>query len=244
MNHLSANNSLCLKKNIDVRSLNSDLETCLQAQWKEHFNQNDYSGSWTVISLRSQSGNAQDIFANDSALPFIDTPLLGQCPYFKELLDGLLFEKETVRLLRLAPGSVVKPHRDMGLAYRFGCFRLHVPLATHAKVEFIVGGENIPMQEGECWYADFDQTHSVNNDSPQERIHLVIDGKRNSWTDRLFADAGYDFEEEKRKTDYSLETKKQMIEQLRLMKTEVANDMIKKLEQEIGSSNFSTYAGS
>ena len=244
MNELSVNNSLRISTSIDVQRLNADLQTCLKAQWKEHFNNNDYSGSWTVIALRSQSGNAQDILANDSELPFADTPLLAQCPYFKELLDGLLFEKETVRLLRLAPGSVVKPHRDLGLAYRFGCFRLHVPLATHAEVEFRVGGQNIPMKEGECWYADFDQVHSVNNESPQERIHLVIDGKRNPWTDRLFAAAGYDFGEEKRKTDYSPETKKQMIEQLRLMKTEVANDMIKKLEQEIGSSNLNAHAGS
>jgi hypothetical protein len=235
MNHHSANNALCLKKNIDVQQLNTDLQTCLKAQWKEHFNDNDYSGSWTVIALRSQTGEAQDIFAHQSAMPFKDTLLLAECGYFKEILDAMLFEKETVRLLRLQPGSVVKPHRDMGLAYRFGCFRLHIPLATHASVEFIVGGENIPMKAGECWYADFDKTHSVHNESAQERIHLVIDGKRNAWTDKLFADAGYDFEEEKREIDYSLETKKQMIEQLRLMKTDVADDMIKKLELEIAA---------
>lgn len=243
MNNLSRNNSLCIKKNIDVQRLNADLETCLKAQWKEHFNQHDYSGSWTVIALRSQTGNAEDIFAHNSERPFMDTPLLAKCDYFKELLDGMLFEKETVRLLRLQPGSVVKPHRDMGLAYRFGCFRLHIPLATHAAVEFVVGGENIPMKEGECWYADFDQTHSVNNESTRERIHLVIDGKRNAWTDQLFAAAGYDFEEEKRKVDYSLDTKKQMIEQLRLMKTDAANEMIKKLEMEIGASNSNAHAG-
>jgi hypothetical protein len=243
MDQLSANNSLCIKKNIDVERLNTDLETCLKAQWKEHFNNNDYTGSWTVIALRSQTGNTQDIFAHGSELPFTDTPLLQECSYFKELMDGMLFEKETVRLLRLQPGSVVKPHRDMGLAYRFGCFRLHIPLATHARVEFMVGGENVPMKAGECWYADFDQAHSVKNHSTQERIHLVIDGKRNAWTDKLFADAGYNFEEEKRKTDYSLETKKQMIEQLRLMKTDAANEMIKKLEMEIGASNNNAHAG-
>lgn len=234
MNDLTVNNALCIKKNIDVRRLNIDLQNCLKAQWKEHFNQHDYSGSWTVIALRSQTGNAQDIFACDSGRPFFDTPLLEECPYFKELLDGLLFEKETVRLLRLQPGSVVKPHRDMGLAYRYGCFRLHIPLSTHVNVEFMVGGKHILMKEGECWYADFDQIHSVHNDSLQERIHLVIDGRRNAWTDALFADAGYDFEEEKRIAEYSLETKRQMIEQLRLMKTDAANQIIKQLEQEIG----------
>lgn len=227
------NAALLIRKNIDIQKLDNDLRICLNAQWKEHFNSNDYSGSWTVIALRSQSGNAGDILANDSDHPFRDTDLMGKCGYVKALLSEMLFEKETVRLLRLQPGSIVKEHRDMGLGYQFGYFRLHIPLLTDASVEFMVGGNNIPMKQGECWYADFDLPHCVKNESSRERIHLVIDGKRNAWTDEWFADAGYDFEEEKRAKDYSLETKRQMIEQLRFIKTAVADEMIKKLEQEI-----------
>lgn len=227
------NNSLRIKENINVQKLNTDLQICLKETWKKHFNQNDYTGSWTVISLRSQSGTSEDIFANDSDNEFKDTDLMNQCLYFKKIIDEFLFEKETIRLLCLQPESIIKEHRDMGLAYRFGSFRLHIPLQTDAEVAFLVGGKDIPMKEGECWYADFDQPHSVRNESLKERIHLVIDGKRNAWTDQLFKDAGYDFEEEKNQKDYSVETKKQMIEQLRFLKTPVADEMIRKLELEL-----------
>lgn len=236
MNTVSINNSLCLPIKLDIQKLNIDLQICMKAQWKEHFNANDYLGSWTVIALRSQTGNAQDILANNSDLPFKDTSLMLACTYIKEIIDQMPFEKETIRLLQLQPGSFVKEHRDRGLAYRFGVFRLHIPIITDAFVEFKVGGKNIEMKQGECWYGDFDLPHSVCNDSKQARIHLVIDGKRNTWTDELFTKAGYDFEEEKRKQDYTVETKKQMIEQLRFMKTDAANEIIMKLELEITNS--------
>lgn len=227
------NDFFCLPIQINEQKIHEDLQVCLKTKWNEHFNTNDYSGSWTVVSLRSQSGNSQDIFAHDSTFPFKNTSLMQECHYFQEILDQMPFEKETVRLLRLQPGSVIKEHRDIGLAYQFGCFRLHIPIVTDALVEFIVGGKNIPMKKGECWYADFNLPHSVRNESEQERIHLVIDGKRNAWTDELFALAGYNFEDEKNKNDYSIETKIQMIEHLRLMKTEAADNMIRKLELEI-----------
>ncbi len=227
------NDSFRLSLEIDPHKLNSDLLICQALQWKEHFNERDYDGSWTAISLRSRSGNAQDILAPDSDLPFIDTSLLAQCNYFRDILDAMEFEKETVRLLRLEPGSIIKEHRDMGLAYRYGCFRLHIPIVTDTTVLFTVGGKNIPMLKGECWYADFDLPHSVVNESPNERIHLIIDGKRNAWTDQWFAASGYDFEEERKKTDLPVETKKQMIQHLKEMKTQVAKDMILKLESEI-----------
>ncbi|MCW3104209.1 MAG: Aspartyl/Asparaginyl beta-hydroxylase [Bacteroidetes bacterium] len=225
------NDSFPLPIEIDAQKLAADLTTCLEAQWKEHFNTRDYSGSWTAIALRSQSGNAQDIYANNSELPFVNTPLLEECNYFKFILDQIHCEKETVRLLRLQPGSVIKEHRDQGLGYRFGEFRLHIPIITDAAVEFIVGGKNIPMKKGECWYADFDLPHSVKNDSERERIHLVIDGKRNEWTDEWFRSAGYDFAEEKEQLQpkYTEEMINNMIEGLEKINTETSRNMIAEL---------------
>lgn len=227
------NDFLLLALNLNERKLTEDLQICLGYNWHKHFNTNDYSGSWTVIALRSQSGDSNDILANDTGHSFKDTALLEQCHYFKEILEQMLFEKETIRLLRLQPNSIIKKHRDIGLAYRFDCFRLHIPIVTDTSVEFMIGENNVAMKKGECWYADFDLPHSVKNNSKYERIHLVIDGKRNAWTDELFAKAGYDFEAEKKHSDYSIETKKQMINQLRLIKTITADEMIKKLETEI-----------
>lgn len=216
----------------DETLLQTDLSVCEASAWKEHFNTNDYSGSWTAIALRSPSGKASDILAHPTEFQFADTPLLHQCNYFKKILSEFKFEKEAVRLLRLAPGSIIKEHRDMGLAYRFGEFRIHIPIQTKSSVSFLIGNFNVPMKSAECWYADFDLPHSVKNESDTERIHLVIDGKRNEWTDAIFAAAGYDFEKEKKMLlpEYDDETLDNMIMGLENIGTSTAKDMIADLK--------------
>jgi hypothetical protein len=224
----AVNTAFRLPLELNKEKLEDDLAVCLRENWKEHFNTRDYSGEWSVIALRSQTGNAQDIYAQDSQAPFADTPLMEKCAYFHEIIQALQFEKESVRLLRLKPGSVIHEHRDMGLAYRFDCFRLHIPVRTAAEVAFIVGGADLPMQKGECWYADFDLPHSVKNESAEERIHLVIDGKRNAWSDEFFRSGGYDFELEKEmlKPKYDDAMIDGMIEGLEKIGTETSRKMI------------------
>jgi hypothetical protein len=225
---------------LDTALLSRDLSVCENEKWKDHFNTRDYSGDWNSIALYSATGGQNDILT-ESASGFKPTKLLAGSPYFSEVLDGFKFEKESVRLLRLAPGSIIHEHRDLKLAYEHGIFRLHIPLRTSEDIDFIVGGERIEMKAGECWYANFDLPHSVRNDSGQERIHLVIDGKRNLWTDELFRSAGYDFEaeEKQKRSQYDAHTIGQMIEGLKNMKTETAMKMVadlleqkKQLEEE------------
>lgn len=227
------NADLRLPFHFDTALLERDLASCLAQEWKLHFNQNDYDGSWTGIALRSATGKSHDIHAHPVDDAYHDTPLLAHCPYFREVLGEFQCETETVRLLRLAPGSVIKEHRDRGLGYAFGTFRIHIPIRTDAAVSFLVGGEEVPMKSGECWYADFDLPHSVTNESASERVHLVIDCKRNEWSDELFRRAGYDFEEEKRKQEPDAETKRRIREELLRMNTELS----RKMAQELGPEN-------
>src|ERR1044072_4299800 len=93
------NSFLKLPFQFDAFRLQRDLEACLALNWNPHFNQNDFSGDWSGIALRSSSGNETDIFSHPGSV-FKDTPLLGACPYFCELLALFECEKETVRLLR------------------------------------------------------------------------------------------------------------------------------------------------
>lgn len=216
----------------DLPALLSELAICLEASWSPHFNTKDYSGDWTSIALYSPSGNASDILTHGNE-KFRPTALLDRCPYFKSLIDSLLFEKESVRLLRLAPGSQVHTHSDLKAAYEFGNFRLHIPIITSEAVDFIVGGHKIEMKAGECWYANFDQPHSVDNHGDKERVHLVIDGLRNEWTDTLFREAGYDFDLEAKLLAPDEETVRRMIAELSNMQTDSSRELIRKLEESI-----------
>jgi hypothetical protein len=219
-----------LKFQFQADKLLHDLDLALKMNWQAHYNTQDYAGSWNSISLMSATGNETDTHALPAA-QFSPTPLLLKCPYFKSILDQLLFEKEAVRLMCLAPGSNIKPHRDLGLAYRFGNFRLHIPITTDLLVKFIVAGKELPMKIGACWYADFDAIHEVQHLGENERIHLVIDGVRNAWTDEVFAQAGYDFEWEKKQRENAPDEKttRLMIEELQRQNNPAAEQLIQQL---------------
>ncbi|MBK8556062.1 MAG: aspartyl/asparaginyl beta-hydroxylase domain-containing protein [Lewinellaceae bacterium] len=214
----------------DVLALQEDLKICERWNWSQHYNQNDYQGDWTGIALRSPTGKHLDINALAvNKQQFKDTDLLLACPFFQKILNNLLFEKAAVRLLALAPGSSIKPHRDPGLGYAFGEFRLHIPIISDDGVEFYVEEQAIPMKEGQCWYVDFDKMHRVTHRGVQRRVHLVIDGYRNAWTDEVFKNAGYDFSVENQEPVYDAATRAQIIAQLRLMDAEGARILLQKM---------------
>ena len=224
------NTYLRIPLHFDPEQLEADTARSLSAEWTIHFNAMDFEGEWTVLSLRSASGSVNDISSHPGVV-FRDTPLMAACTYFKSVINSLLCEKEAVRILRLGPGSRILPHRDRGTCYAQGVFRLHIPLRTGPGVSFIVDGHELAMQPGECWYADFDKTHSVDNEGAEDRIHLVVDCVRNEWSDVLFAEAGYDFTEENKGPDK--ETLSRMIEELSHMNTETAQELIENLRKKL-----------
>jgi hypothetical protein len=213
----------------DRDKLSAELGNVLQQDWPLHFNSKDFDGDWRSISLRSASGSSSDIYASPSA-DYKNTPVLDMMPYVKEILDTWHCEKETVRLLSLAPGSEIKPHKDMGCGYRDGYFRIHIPIITNPDVYFTIHDEVLHLQEGECWYMDFSLTHSIVNRGNTARVHLIMDGIRNEWTDQLFAAHGFDLSEKNPLQQYDAATKARMIEELEKVDTEVARNIIASLK--------------
>ena len=207
-----------------------DLRICQQRDWPVHFNRADFSGRWTSIALRSASGNETDIRAHPGE--YTNTPLLAKCLYFQTVLNQFHCQLESVRLLALAPDSVIHEHRDGQTSYEHGFFRLHIPIQTGSDVCFRVDGESLPMAAGECWYANFDLLHSVRNDGLTDRVHLVLDCRRNAWSDDLFARAGYDFAAEQRSQHPSPELTRQIIAELSRHSTDTARQLIQQLSTE------------
>ncbi|AFD07705.1 aspartyl/asparaginyl beta-hydroxylase domain-containing protein [Solitalea canadensis] len=214
----------------DEDKLVKDLEKCLSLNWTDHFNQRDYNGDWKSISLRSISGNITDANAHPGA-EYKDTALLQQCSYFAEVIESINCEKEAIRLLSLTPGSIIKTHVDQELGYSDGYFRLHIPIQTNPDVDFIVNSNDLRMKPGECWYANFSLPHSVANRGTINRIHLVIDCKRNNWSDEVFAESGYcfDLEKQMQSKKQDPETMAKMITELERMDTDTARQLIDQL---------------
>lgn len=81
-------------------------------------------------------------------------------------------------LINLPKNKKILPHIDAGHEHFFKTKRIHIPITTNDKCNFIVGDENVQMKLGEIWEIDnAHKVHSVNNDGNTDRIHLLIDYK-------------------------------------------------------------------
>lgn len=174
--------SLKLPLTFDANRLRADLDQILTSEYVPHFNTQYYQGDWSVVPLRSIGGLANQIYPDPTKTDaYADTPLLTRCSYVREVLGYFQCPLQAVRFLRLAAGSVIKEHRDFRLGYADGEVRLHIPVITSPEVEFILAGQRVLMKEGECWYLDVNEKHSVANRGAVDRIHLVLDCNVNHW---------------------------------------------------------------
>lgn len=215
----------------DREKLKNDFFKILNKNWILHYNTNDYNGKWTSIALMSENGKSNSIYAlPNNTENLIPTEILNSCNYFQEILEGFLFKKTAVRLLQLEVGAEVKPHTDNCLGYEDGSFRLHIPIITNDDVEFLLDGKRLIMNEGECWYIDANFIHSVANRGKENRIHLVIDGLKNEWTDTMFFKEAKPSQFVKKSPKMSEDQKQLMIDELKRMNTPVANELLKGLE--------------
>src|SRR5437660_1388347 len=100
-----------------------DLRNLASVAWIEHFVKQNYDGDWSVIPLRGKAGATHPvmmIYPDPGAREFEDTPMLQGCPYFRKVLETFLCPLQAVRLMRLAPGSVIKEHTDLELSVEKG----------------------------------------------------------------------------------------------------------------------------
>ena len=172
----------------DPPRLKSDLAQVLAEEWTPHYNQGDYGGQWSGAALRAPGGAAHSLNAGaPGAAGFEETPLLGRCPYFGQVLAAFACPLKSARLLSLAPGSFIREHTDHALDFEDGEIRIHIPIETNPGVEFYVCGERLLLEEGGCYYVNVNLPHRVNNRGQRDRIHLVIDAEVNDWVRDLFA---------------------------------------------------------
>jgi hypothetical protein len=173
----------------DPVELERSLEALADVEWIDHFVTQNYEGNWTVLPLRGPAGAQHPvkmIYSDPTCTEFADTPFLLPRSYFRQIIDALKCPLQSVRLMRLTPGSVIKEHTDHDLAFDQGKVRLHIPITTNPGVEFVLNGTPLKMTPGSCWYLRLADPHQVNNRSELDRVHLVIDAVVDSWLDQLF----------------------------------------------------------
>ena len=136
-----------------------------------------HNGDWTGVSLCAEGGDAYTTRTGivPTGQAFAYTDVIRHTPYFQEILDGLRCPKRAVRLLHLPPGGRIERHSDPPLSFQHGILRLHIPIVTHPDVVFVVGDQRYVWNAGELWWGNFALPHYVYNESPIERVHMVLD---------------------------------------------------------------------
>lgn len=79
-----------------------------------------------------------------------------------------------VMLARMAPGGIIKPHRDANPAAKWP-HKIHVPLLTNEQVTFFVEGIGYHFREGEAVEVNNMGVHAVANAGATDRIHLIFE---------------------------------------------------------------------
>lgn len=171
----------------DAQKMQHEVNNFKANEWIPHFNTGYYTGDWSAIPLRSVNGDPTRIFSDPSGLGvYADTIHLKKSTYLNEVINTFKCDKIDIRLLSLKAGSNIKEHRDYGLAIEDGEVRIHIPITTNPELEFYLNKERVIMQEGECWFLNFNYYHSVNNKGTTNRVHLVMDCKVNDWLMAFF----------------------------------------------------------
>lgn len=118
-------------------------------------------------------------YADGTWTDWMNTAALEKSPYLKSIVDQ--FSQYTtvnlVRLLFLAPLSVVKEHTDPTLALEEAksMIRLTIPIDNNEGVEFFLNDSLVPMKVGEYWYLRLSDPHRIANNGSTNRINLTID---------------------------------------------------------------------
>ncbi len=175
-----------LPLSFDTQRLYEDLTRMTGDNWLTHFKTMHYSGDWSSLALIAVGGDPTDIRSTEG--DFRPTEILERSPYFQEVIGAFRCPFRKVRLLRLAPGALIREHVDReGLDT--GIARIHIPIVTNDKVEFFLAGRRLVMKPGECWLLNTSYPHRVANPSNEARVHLVLDCELNDFiTDMLGVD--------------------------------------------------------
>jgi hypothetical protein len=171
---------------VDLPLLLQALAAIGEDQWHGHFNSAYYTGDWSGVALIS-AADALTELSPGRGQPQWRTPWLRDGRWQQALRD-LPLELVSARLLRLGPGGQIHEHRDYDLGSPDADLRLHIPLLSPARVDFLLDGQRMPMQAGECWFLDLSRPHRVDNHDHLPRVHLVLDCRPDTWLEQAITD--------------------------------------------------------
>ncbi len=164
---------------VDIRALREAILAQGEAAWLDNtFRQQEYEVHQMTQSLVM-------VFADVSNWPELEVQrqgawnLLGPTalPLMQRILTRHYRPGGTIiraMAARLAPGGVIKSHRDSHPSFHVG-HRIHVPITTNPRVRFMIDGRPYKLEAGKAYEINNQRVHSVMNKGEEARIHFIFD---------------------------------------------------------------------
>jgi hypothetical protein len=160
---------------IDPSRMRTEYEAVVaQSSWRQ---QNLYMNpGWEGIALFSLSGRSDDLTLVRHT-PVQRTPAGVLCPYIcEEVLPQFGARWLRVAFYKLEAGKRIGEHRDLVHdGFHRVTVRIHLPVVTNEQVLMYVDRRAYYFAPGTAWYFDPTARHKVENNSNEDRIHLMAD---------------------------------------------------------------------
>lgn len=166
--------------NCDVSLLKNKINQLSEQDWLEHqlrqnvFEAHKHTNTLEVLwDVNSISNNTIGKVHNNFFKLNLELFLKQIEPLYQSIYGDGYFIR--ILITKLKSNTKIAPHIDGGNSL-VNCKRTHIPILTSSECIFIVGEESKHMKEGEIWEINNgNKIHSVENNSNQDRIHMIID---------------------------------------------------------------------
>jgi quercetin dioxygenase-like cupin family protein len=146
------------------------IHTYRNSSFRTHKMTNTLELLWDPSSIETGNVGNKNLH-NYKSLEFDEVEKL-----LKEFYRNVYGEGKFIRILivRLNPKGSIASHCDSGISL-MEVHRTHIPIITNPKVTFTVKDTTLNLKEGEVWEINNSKLHSVDNNSEEGRIHMIID---------------------------------------------------------------------
>jgi tetratricopeptide (TPR) repeat protein len=170
-----ADNYLQLHSDYDIEPLRAKVQQLTAETWgesdrDEHFHVHRDTQSVTLVEFVAHR------YEEPLELPIYEEFRELLRPIVEHIADFYQDNGFVVRILlaKLRAGCRIEEHVDSGYSL-LAVHRVHVPIITNDATVFSVGGEKKQMRCGEFWEIDNSKTHAVENNSTEDRVHMIVD---------------------------------------------------------------------
>ncbi len=183
-----------------LSELNQVLTEHAGALWVAEPQRDSAGRGWASVALRNRGGLDGADTSHDEAAPNLAwawTPVGQACPRLRALLESLvdLPACTAIHAMRLAPRGHIAPHSDaphtqdqVGEVFNGSLnLALSQPLGCTMRIGLDPGGTEgpatvtVPFTLGRAFLLDVGRWHRIDNDSDQERVHLVVRSGPSAW---------------------------------------------------------------